>query len=468
MPTLWVAVPAPTRAPRRPLQQHASMNFSHTVGPPLYKVVVAGVLIPIGQLLLDTANPRHEPVSSQREAIQSLIAAERQKLVVLANDIIENGISPIDLLLVIPQGKDRYKVVEGNRRLAAIRMIGNPDLAEGTPIAAQIKRVAARGEAPNQVECAIVSSRDDATHWMELRHGGEAGGAAVVRWNTLAANRFSHRPGSQAAKAITFLEAVEEGYPKNEVVKSLVTEVASKRLTTLGRLVADPAFRDRVGMTESDGHLMFEFAADALEDFFEHVLGDLAGDIGVSQLKSKDQRAKYLRKTPKPDQGAKLSEPQSLTAKLATKPKKPKPKPKPTRPAKPFKELSLANLGGKTQAVLDELRKLDVDKCPNTVAILTRVILEFTVEGFAEEKKLPLAKDLKGRVRQCLQKIDPTNKAADFQAVRTGLADGHSIYAVRTLHGFVHNAFYSADGNTVRNIASNLEPFLQALNDDLA
>ena len=188
----------------------------------------------------------------------------------------------------------------------------------------------------------------------------------------------------------------------------------------------------------------------------------------MSQLKSKDQRAKYLRQTPKPDKDQRLPEAQPLDAKPATKRQKAKPKPRPARPAKPFKELSLASLGVKTQAVLAELRKLDVDKCPNTVAILTRVILEFTVEGFAEQKKLPQANDLKGRIRQCLQKIDPNNKAPDYQGVRTGLADGHSIYAVRTLHGFVHNAYYSADGNTVRNIASNLEPFLQALNDNLA
>jgi hypothetical protein len=428
---------------------------------------VTSALIPVGQLLLDTENPRHEPVNTQREAIHALIAAERQKLVVLANDIIENGISPIDLLLVLPKEKGRYIVVEGNRRLAAIRMIANADLAEGTAIAAQIKRVAQRGSPPIEVECAIVASRDDATHWMELRHGGEAGGAAVVRWNTLAANRFSHRPGSQAAKAITFLEALDEGYPKNEVIKSLVTEVAAKRLTTLGRLVADPSFRDRIGMTERNGHLAFEFPANALEEFLEHVLGDLAGDIGVSQLKSKEQRTKYLRKTPKPEQGTRLPNPQPLGTTPAREPTKGNPRPRPTRPAKPFKELTLANLGAKTQAVLGELRKLDVDKCPNTVAILTRVILELTVEGFVEEKKLNPAKDLKGRVRQCLQAIDPTNKAPDYQSVRTGMGDGHSIYAIRTLHGFVHNPYYNADGNTVRNIAINLEPFLQALNNDL-
>lgn len=39
--------------------------------------------------------------------------------------------------------------------------------------------------------------------------------------------------------------------------------------------------------------------------------------------------------------------------------------------------------------------------------------------------------------------------------------------ATRTLPNPVHNPHYHADGNTVRSIASNLEPFLQALNDDL-
>jgi len=117
---------------------------------------VASTTISIGRLLLDTQNPRHEPVRTQREAILSLIATERQKLVVLANDIIDHGISPIDLLLVIEKDEKNYTVVEGNRRLAAMRMIANPDLAEGTVIESQMRRVAALGDAPKSVECAVV------------------------------------------------------------------------------------------------------------------------------------------------------------------------------------------------------------------------------------------------------------------------------------------------------------------------
>lgn len=434
----------------------------------VYKGAVASTTIPIGQLLLDTHNPRHEPVSTQRETILSLIATERQKLVVLANDIVEYGISPIDLLLVIKKDAKNYTVVEGNRRLAAIRLLANPDLADGTVIETQMKRVAALGDGPSEIECAVVTSRKDAEHWMGLRHGGEAGGAAVVRWNTLAANRFSHKPGTQAAKAITLLEAIDESYPENEVMKDLIIKVAAKRLTTLGRLAGDPSFRAHAAMTEANGSLTFGFPADALQEFFEHILGDLAADVGVSQLKSKEQRREYLGGTPTPEKSAALTTPLPLNASPASKATTRRTRRRTSKPDKPLKMLEAGNLEAKTRAILSEFRKLDADKSPNTVAILTRVILEFTVDQFIKDKGLNPAKDLKGRVRQCLGKIDPTNKARKYQAVRAGLSDGNSVFAVKTLHGFVHNPHFQADGNTVRVIATNLEPFLQALNDGLA
>jgi len=140
--------------------------------------------IEVGKLLLDTANPRHEPVDSQREAIQALIRTERQKLVVLANDIADNGLSPIDRMLVLPKARN-FIVVEGNRRLAAIKLLDNPKLAKGTVIEAAMEHVASgASEVPTEAECAVLAERDDAEHWMRLRHDGEAGGAGVVRWNS--------------------------------------------------------------------------------------------------------------------------------------------------------------------------------------------------------------------------------------------------------------------------------------------
>lgn len=114
--------------------------------------------IPVGQLMLDTKNPRHGELESQRAAIESLIASQRQKLVVLANDVLKNGLSPIERLMVL-KGKNGYTVVEGNRRLTAIKLLNNPALADGTPIAAAIKRLSNKGSAPSEADCSIAPSR---------------------------------------------------------------------------------------------------------------------------------------------------------------------------------------------------------------------------------------------------------------------------------------------------------------------
>jgi hypothetical protein len=374
----------------------------------------------------------------------------------------------MDRLLVINDGRN-YIVVEGNRRLAAVRLLDNPSLADGTTIEAAIKRLARGATAiPVEADCAVLASRDDAEHWMRLRHDGEAGGAGVVRWNSFATNRFSHKPGTQAARAIKFLEAVADGYPDNEVIQDLARMVSEKRLTTLGRLVQDPNFKARVGMVEDRHALRFHFPAAALQDFLEHFLGDLAADVGVSQLKSKNQRTQYLSTTPQPDKTERIAEAQALSdtpSGQSSKDKPKKPSSRPSRPAKPFKDLDLSDLGPKTQALLREFRKLDVDKLPNAAAVLTRAILELSVDEFIEKQGLPKDQPLRKRVRSCLNKVDPTNKASEYQSLRTGLADSTSLYSVRTLHGFVHNAYYHADGTTVRNIAANIQPFLQQLND---
>jgi hypothetical protein len=423
--------------------------------------------IPVGQLLLDVENPRHEPVRSQRDAIAAVISGQRQRLVVLANDIAQNGLSPIDRMLVVKSGRN-FVVVEGNRRLAAIKLLANPGLAAGTPVAAAISRVASNATLPAKVDCSVAPSRADAEHWLELRHTGMGEGAGIVPWNTLAKHRFSHKPGTQAAKAIAFLEALAEGYPNNDVIQELVVAVAEKRLTTLGRLVADPSFKQHVGMREgADGTLAFHYPAKDLQDTLETVLGDIGSDVSVSQLKSKSQRTDYLKSVPRPSASKRVAKAQPLskapaTAKSTGSKKRTR---RQSKPQKPFKHLDLSKLGMRTDNIVREFAGLDVDKFPNASAVLARVILELSVDRFIAKKNLSNSGNLKNRIKRCLHKVDPTDKDATFQAVRQGLSDGTSFYAVSTLHGYVHNPHFHPDGSAIRSIAANLEPFLQALND---
>src|SRR5688572_956702 len=99
--------------------------------------------ISVGNLLLDVGNYRIVKQDSQKAARDAIIAEQGRKLVRLATDIIQYGLSPIDLTLVIDagDGNGNYIVIEGNRRLTALQLMTTPDLAEGTPLHASFKKL---------------------------------------------------------------------------------------------------------------------------------------------------------------------------------------------------------------------------------------------------------------------------------------------------------------------------------------
>lgn len=90
--------------------------------------------IDIGRIYLDENNPRHEIYKSQEEVINFLCSSE--EILNLAKDIVENGLSPLGVFgLILEEGsskKDKVKnyiVVEGNRRICALKLLNDPELA---------------------------------------------------------------------------------------------------------------------------------------------------------------------------------------------------------------------------------------------------------------------------------------------------------------------------------------------------
>jgi hypothetical protein len=421
--------------------------------------------IGINSLLLDAENPRHELVKSQREAIHAIIDEQGPKLTALMRDIAENGLSPLDRVLVIRKGQN-FTVVEGNRRIAAVKLLHKPDLAKGTALEGQARSLAKDANPPDQIECAIAPSREAARHWMVLRHTGEQAGAGVVPWTTIASGRFEAKPGSQTAKAITFVDTVQSAFPKNAAIQDSLEAIAATRLTTLGRLVADPNFRDHLGLEEDGGVMTTHYPTEALEPVLERILGDVATHLSVTQLKSKDQRAYYLSNIDKPKASAYKADAKPLATGGATTKQRTTTR-RPAKPGSPFKDLDLRKLGPRLNDIVLELRKLDITRMPNAAAIMTRVLLELAVDEFIDKKKLSSSGELKTRVKRALHEVDPTDKDTKYQGVRAGLSDGTSMLAVATLHGYVHNPNFHPGPADVRSIVGNLRPFLQAMNDSV-
>ena len=80
--------------------------------------------IKLTSLFVNTENYRFEPLSSQKEAIDKMVEDQGDKLYSLVDDIVTNGLSPVDLIIVTPnEDNSKYIVLEGNRRNNIVKII---------------------------------------------------------------------------------------------------------------------------------------------------------------------------------------------------------------------------------------------------------------------------------------------------------------------------------------------------------
>jgi hypothetical protein len=87
---------------------------------------------------------KRESISSQKDLIVAL--ATHYDVLGLCGNIVEKGFHPDETLIVIPDegGKqNRVTVLEGNRRLAACKILLNPNILKGTSLYSRITRLVA-------------------------------------------------------------------------------------------------------------------------------------------------------------------------------------------------------------------------------------------------------------------------------------------------------------------------------------
>ncbi len=136
----------------------------------------------ISLLEFDKENPRlPTSVRNSDDATILNYLATKTRIENLMTSIGENGFFSGEAIVVTPHNS-KYTVIEGNRRLAALRLLQDPSLAESP----RILRVA--GDAvnkPTQVPVFVVQSRGDTLQYLGFRHI-----SGVQRWDPLAKARY--------------------------------------------------------------------------------------------------------------------------------------------------------------------------------------------------------------------------------------------------------------------------------------
>ncbi|WP_090896117.1 hypothetical protein [Candidatus Nitrospira nitrificans] len=251
----------------------------------------------IDQLLLDSENPRNESAANQRDALQKVLDDQEEKLFVLAEDIVEAGLSPMDRMLVLREKKDseRFIVLEGNRRVAALKILSNPSVLTSlhvkSPLQKRFEALSKRfiREEIEPIACFEVTDREEGNRWILLRHTGENEGRGVVGWSGLAASRF--RGGDPALQALEFVRTYGN---LSDNQKHLL--INSFPITTLERLLSTREVRELIGLEVVSRKLSTSLPADEIIKPLRRMVLDLVEKkINVSQLKNKVAQTTYIQ-----------------------------------------------------------------------------------------------------------------------------------------------------------------------------
>lgn len=255
--------------------------------------------IPLDLVKLDQANVRfgNDVAQSQREAIELLMADmdDARKILKLAEHIAQNGLDPTEIQMVTPGGDDTYIVLEGNRRLTALKLLQKPDLC---PVEKLVKGfMAAHGRMDmnelNEVDFSVVPTREDGEMWLELKHTGENAGVGRVNWSSdIRDERRARRTGVESiGRQIRNLIKDNPDYFSEETLVG----INLIPVTTLTRLFASApaqdAFQIKVDNRELEPLLSLKYIAPALEFAIDLFVTE---GFNVNQLRSDDDRKMFV------------------------------------------------------------------------------------------------------------------------------------------------------------------------------
>ena len=431
------------------------------------------VLVPPANLLFDQDNPRLlEPIQGQRDMLRTVAKDQDQKLLALARDIVTHGVNPAELPIIMasPTKDGRFIVLEGNRRLAALRALENPDALIGSlasNLLADLRRLSEdyQKSPVAGVQCLQVRDREEAAHWIELRHTGENAGAGVVPWAASATARFRSRSAGEEPhlQALTFLQ--DRGVIGSAERQQVPT-------TSLRRLIGTPAVRDVLGISLKSGQLLITADEEKVARALAHVVADLAsGTVKTKDIYTTDQRAAYALALPSEIKVAgQRSASKAATAGSGGSTPSARPRRRSgTRRAHLIpKDCDLDVTHDRVRDIELELRSLRLNDYPNAISVLFRVFLELSVDSYIERQNLRVSSSprLSEKILKSVTDLVSAKKLSAKQAEATRTFCQKNSFLAPTVyhfHAYVHNPHVFPAPSDLRAHWNSLQPFVAAI-----
>lgn len=373
--------------------------------------------ISVTTLRLDLNNPRLSETTkklNQSEIIHYLI--ENEKVYELAVGIVNNGYFLNEQPIVVKED-GKYRVLEGNRRVSASKILINPDLIESSVRRSNIKRLLKTFDLSivEKLECIIAPTREDADVMIVNRH---TGGSAVEKWDKTKQDRFLYN----RFVAGESIEEMASKFPisKSEIKNSLKRYNVYKELsnldlddtvkkavldeTTFSMTNVERAYQFREGLSfmgfdfdENNYSLIKKLPKAEFEKRLSRIATDVVkGEINSRKLNDDEDKRKYFNELWGSGQfDSSITPDIKYNEEEDVKPKDPIDIP-PMPPKPPVRSKVSSNKLMPTSTFLDtgiprideifyELKSLNIKSNPNAVAVLFRSYLDMTSYQFLKK-----------------------------------------------------------------------------------
>jgi hypothetical protein len=455
--------------------------------------------IPIRDLSLDLGNFRTVKQADERSAIDAMISTSPDRFWALTGSLLDSGYLPTDNIIVLRDGTKNLTVKEGNRRIAALKLIHKfqPLSAFEVPqdIADRIKGVSAAWRRENaEVPCAIYAAADAATvdKIVTLAHGkGEK--AARDQWNAVARARHNREINKVTEPALDLLEKyLQNGKNLTPLQKARwsgafplsILEEAMKRVAP------------RLGLA-SAAALANAYPKVKLRDEIESIIHDIGLEqLGFDRIRDKvnDFAERYGVPAAKATGGAKgkgatkggATKPTKAASAAASRRKqKAAQKAIATGDPRAVKRLfqDFTPLGKKREklvALRDEIIRLDLQKTPLAFCFVLRSMFELSAKAYCADHSAsggPSTTKTSGEERHLVDVLrditthltkGPTGKAdrekvKQLHGAMTELGKSEGILSVTSMNQLIHNPRFSVATSDLAVVAANIFPLLEAM-----
>lgn len=483
--------------------------------------------IPLDLIELDEDNVRfgNDVAESQKEALHLLMEdpTDAKKLLNLAKHISKNGLDPTELQLAFPNGTDSYTVIEGNRRLAALKLLVNPSLCPVERLADEVASIAkdATYKVPKDLLVSIVETREQGDLWVELKHTGENDGVGRVGWNSEIRDERRSRVTGEETVGRQLRKLIE----KNQTVFSKEALLNSKTvaITNLTRLFQSAPAQEFFQLVRRNRILTPNCDLKYIAPSVEYTLKMMADkDFTVNAIKLIDDIREFISKIPinispsamlqnhaveggQSSTGSDANNSKGHTKEQAVDTMLEGPSSKPTHEdstetnnhhqSPTRRPRSLPNRDKRKYAIdwtmrievprindiYLELRKLKVEDAPALISIALRVFIELSCDYYIEKHLTSESPVLKGRALKNFKKGNNLKLVEKFKAAAEHLRDSNKMNkeqcssiirraeswfnfgSIDHLHQYIHGGSASTSPRDANIIADQYKPFFLAI-----